>query len=116
MKAKTRPARELCIEQELSIPEGIRGIRLRALVRMDGVSSGTKTLKRHRPDGFAFRLGPWDFGNTVLSGTTGSMPWTSVECWIPIAEKQKKQADLTLGLRGAAGTVTVSNINVEYIK
>lgn len=116
VKAKTRPARELCIEQELSIPEGIRGIWLRALVRMDGVSSGTKTLKRHRPDGFAFRLGPWDFGNTVLSGTTGSMPWTSVECWIPIAENQKKQADLTLGLRGAAGTVTVSNINVEYIK
>ena len=34
----------------------------------------------------------------------------------PDCGKQKKQADLTLGLRGAAGTVTVSNINVEYIK
>ncbi len=115
LKAKRRPGSELNLCQDLAVPAEAKGVKLRALVKLDGISTGTQTVNRYRPRGFAFRLGPWDFGNTILSGMTGNTPWTSVECWIPFNRKLK-QADLTLGLRGAAGTVTVSNINVEYIK
>jgi len=98
-----------------TVPAEAKGVKLRALVKLDQITPDSKPINRYRPEGFMFQLGRWDFGNIVHSGMTGNTPWTSVECWIPFSNKAK-QADLMLGLRRATGKVTISNINVEYFK
>lgn len=113
--AKDRSKRGLTIMQTLDVPPDATGVRLRALVKLENIDSGSEIVDRWRPRGFVLRLGDWDLGHTIVSGMPGDTPWTSLDCWIPM-KKKAKTADLTLGLRGASGEVTVSNIKVEYAK
>ena len=115
LNATERFGKEFALTQNLTVPAEAKGVKLRALVKLDQITPDSKPINRYRPEGFMFQLGRWDFGNIVHSGMTGNTPWTSVECWIPFSNKAK-QADLMLGLRRATGKVTISNINVEYFK
>ena len=102
--------------QMIAPPSWAKGAKVCALAKMEGVNSKEKELNTWAPQGFVLSLGQSDYSRLRRSQITGSSPWTIFQYYAEIPANSK-DLPLSVGLRGnSTGKLTVSLLNVEFVR